>query len=1236
MLAILVLGSLILGLASAPPAGTVRIAGRIEAPAGGGAAAVAPLAGARIELLPAALDYAAAMRRLAGEPAGPPLAATRADRTGAFQLLAPGAGCYRVVVRADGYLPVELPLLPLVEDGRELPVARLTSAVPVAVRALGPRDRPLAGVVVALQRADEQGADGESWRSAERSGRTGPDGKLTLAAAAGETLYVSVLDPRYFGATRWLGGPAGPGGARPAETILRLEHRRELTLTLDALAPGGSAVRGALLRLEDGTPIAVAGSDGRLRISFDEPPDSRWRQTPTLESPGGDLRGEISWALARGGVLRVTLGPWRETPGRLADGEDGHALAGGLVWAERTGNPGGAWVLAAATAGQDGNFRLRLPAGGDVQPRAAAPGYLTRNAAVPGGAAPWRIGLARALELAGMVVDGTGRGIAGARVTAGEVERAPEPRLAAITGQDGSFRLAGLAAGAPYRLDAAAAGFASASTTLASVPRPAAGKRPPPVRIVLGRGGAITGMVVDGAGRPLPGVVVSLMDSDLSAVWRTQVGRAGSRETRSDSRGAFEVVNLSPGRYALVAHGPGLAATARRGLDLIAGAGPPLDAGRLMMEAAATVEGVVTDRRGAPVPDADVKLFPSPKGHPVLPWGGADNELDARADGDGRFRIAELRRGESFDLYVSASGHTPARVRDVRSPTARPLRIELADGCRLTGRVLDGERQPVFGARVDAADESREKPPSALPGFGSLGGGPGVATDVRGEFSLSGIAAGRVDLTVTAERYKPARMQGLEVAVERAGAPIEVVLEPGSSVAGLVRDEAGHPVAGTQVVAMPDLDLAAILRRGRSFSQAPRMSAGDGRYRLEGLEPGRYRVTLVGRRAPNVSIDVRPGENELDMVAEEESGPSFSGRVVDASDLREVGAPIEGATVELTLEGADAGSYSTDSVGDGSFLFAAVVPGRYRLEAKARGYAGGAYPGVVTVADGPVEGLELALARTRGAIRGRLRGIEPGELALAQVTAAAGTSDPSSRPQPGPAQQVAGSVDESGAYVIGDLAPGAWAVVALIGTGRRASGLVELVPEAGEAELDLVFEPAGSATLSGTVSNNGRPFAGAMVWVVRSDQTGGGGGQIETAADGSFRISGLAPGSYAVEALDMRSFVSADLAVELAGDQEIAIDLLTGQLQGRVVSAVTGQPIAGAEVSRERLDHPAFSMLPATSRADGAFELGPVTAGRYRVKATATGFADGQATVDVAAGATASVDVQLGPLTGKP
>src|SRR5579864_2996212 len=79
-----------------PAAGAgVLIAGRLVAPAGAAAGAVAE---ARIELL-------------AGQ--GPPaaLASTRADRDGAFTLEAPAPGCYRVAVSAPGYLALDY-LLP--------------------------------------------------------------------------------------------------------------------------------------------------------------------------------------------------------------------------------------------------------------------------------------------------------------------------------------------------------------------------------------------------------------------------------------------------------------------------------------------------------------------------------------------------------------------------------------------------------------------------------------------------------------------------------------------------------------------------------------------------------------------------------------------------------------------------------------------------------------------------------------------------------------------------------------------------------------------------------------------------------------------------------------------------------------------------------------------------------------------------------------------------------------------
>jgi len=72
--------------------------------------------GARVELLAAWGGYAEAVRRLRGEADPPPLATVRSNAEGFFEIAAPQAGAYRLRMRADGYLALEHPLIPLIED----------------------------------------------------------------------------------------------------------------------------------------------------------------------------------------------------------------------------------------------------------------------------------------------------------------------------------------------------------------------------------------------------------------------------------------------------------------------------------------------------------------------------------------------------------------------------------------------------------------------------------------------------------------------------------------------------------------------------------------------------------------------------------------------------------------------------------------------------------------------------------------------------------------------------------------------------------------------------------------------------------------------------------------------------------------------------------------------------------------------------------------------------------------
>lgn len=124
------------GLAAAP----VRVTGRVLAEKAG-------LPGARVELFPAYEEYAGAVRRLTEKTGPVPIAKTRTDAAGDFEILAPESGCFRLEVRAEGYLAQEIVLLPLVEDV-ELPAATLMRGSPFEVRTVGPDGRPLAGIEV--------------------------------------------------------------------------------------------------------------------------------------------------------------------------------------------------------------------------------------------------------------------------------------------------------------------------------------------------------------------------------------------------------------------------------------------------------------------------------------------------------------------------------------------------------------------------------------------------------------------------------------------------------------------------------------------------------------------------------------------------------------------------------------------------------------------------------------------------------------------------------------------------------------------------------------------------------------------------------------------------------------------------------------------------------------------------------------------------------------------------------
>jgi hypothetical protein len=200
------------------------------------------------------------------------------------------------------------------------------------------------------------------------------------------------------------------------------------------------------------------------------------------------------------------------------------------------------------------------------------------------------------------------------------------------------------------------------------------------------------------------------------------------------------------------------------------------------------------------------------------------------------------------------------------------------------------------------------------------------------------------------------------------------------------------------------------------------------------------------------------------------------------------------------------------------------------------------------------------------------------------------------------------AVGSDGRFALGGLPPGRVFLIARSADGRVGSTTLDVgdVPRDGIA---IELEPG--AVIEGTVRREGTPAEGMTVRVEAVTGRGGagpvvsrqtGGGWIPTIADGSFRLAGLQPGSYAVTAYDTRGPVPdvaehASTVLELGSGsyQRIVIELprSTGVIRGTLVED-DGRPASGVVLAAKRVvDGQPMARPDATAvvAEDGRFQL---------------------------------------------
>jgi hypothetical protein len=426
------------------------------------------------------------------------------------------------------------------------------------------------------------------------------------------------------------------------------------------------------------------------------------------------------------------------------------------------------------------------------------------------------------------------------------------------------------------------------------------------------------------------------------------------------------------------------------------------------------------------------------------------------------------------------------------------------------------------------------------------------------------------------DQTSPFRANSIKVRGREIVRGIDAALGPGAAVTGVVRARtaAAQPLAGVCVTAGNN--------QGNDLSSAT--TAKNGRYRLDGLVPGRTQITFDPTCSGFVSanylsaqrtVTVRAGRTPSGVDAFLRPAAGISGVVRDFA-----GKPVD-ACVSVSDRDAD---YAFTNA-NGRYSITGVAPGRYAVGFEDCANSGSLAPQWYD--NRPDSGSADLVTFTAGKIDRNINAtLHPGGTLAGFLTTTSG------RPISGEcvaALSQDGSLAESGAagdntmsadngrYVIGDLAPGLYQVAFNCGLGRYASEWFRSQPDATTAEY-VAIDPRVTTTVNekldragiikGKVTDKaGRPIPDICVNVASARN-----GQLIPPIDsgaitdhGRYQVGQLAPGRYLVQFTDCDADVYGTQWYRGRNGESFATPVTVRP--GRATTGINGVLTAGGTIS---------------------------------------------------------------------
>lgn len=453
-------------------------------------------------------------------------------------------------------------------------------------------------------------------------------------------------------------------------------------------------------------------------------------------------------------------------------------------------------------------------------------------------------------------------------------------------------------------------------------------------KIEIGATAALSGRVVDEAGRPIDGAEVRVLTGfdnvlDLIGNMAELFGSLGREPTplakgTTQADGRFRFEGLPPGPLVLVG-----SAAARRQTVFpfkMTAKGPAKGEPTLVLEAGGVVAGVVVDGAGTPVAAAHLALLETGDNDPTSFF---SKRTFTTTDAQGRFRALVDEGAKEIRAIVDAAGF-PQTFSPALHAGQEDARIVLVGGATVELRVVDEASRPVEGAQGTLMVSRGD--PNQADGVGGLLSG---STDANGVVTLPS-GPGKVEMLIVTHRdFAMAMMQGgglvanvdgeLPKEVKPEGVTKMLVrLKRALYVHGRVLDGGGNPIGGAEVRVIGGMGFGGTGAVRSGADGAYRLSAGvssDGTgfggmlvVRASGWTQKQDSMQLEASKAKDGEL-----EHDVTMLA----SATVRGKVLDAT-----GAPIAGAEVRVSTGG---GFDMFDALGGGSPAVVTAQDGSYEL-----------------------------------------------------------------------------------------------------------------------------------------------------------------------------------------------------------------------------------------------------------------------------------------------------------------